>query len=495
MNKAQQPYQQLLDHLRNLSRLASIEGLIQWDEEVNLPSKSAEWRAEQNAAMAIIVHGEASKPEVGKLLEQLEKQSNHDADQQLVIREARKDYDQLTKLPTQFVADRSEAASQAYHAWNHARKNNNFAAYAPHIQKNLDFALKEADYLGKGDAPYDHHLDKYTPGMTKDSVDQLFTELRNDLVPLVKDILKNKNPTPNAIFKNFPIAQQKDFLTQVMKKLGFDFDSGRIDISLHPFCAGNIFDTRMTTRYQVDNPLDSLFSAIHETGHALYQQGVPKNFPGTALCDAEGMAVHESQSRLWENQVGRSPEFWKFWEPRFRKCFPEQLKNISSKQLFETITSVEINPIRTDSDEVTYNLHIILRFEIEKALFEGAIQAKDLPKAWNELSEELLGYHPKNDSEGVLQDIHWAHGSFGYFPSYCLGNMLAAQLWATVRQQLPELKKDIINGNYRPLLDWLRNNVHQHGKRYNVLETAKRVTQQPLQAKPLIDYLRNRYLS
>ena len=486
-------YQKLLDHLRKLSALESATSIVIWDEEVNLPHNSAPWRAEQNAAMATILHREASNKDIGTCLDELESRNDLETEQQLVVREARRDYDRLTKLPTQFVAKRSETCSKAYHAWIHARKTNDFASYAPYIQQLLDFAFQEAEYLGKSDSPYDYLLDHYTPGVSAQLIEELFTDLKRDLVPLVKEILANKPAVDKSIFKKFPIDKQYDFLKRVIEKLGFDFSRGRIDTAVHPFCSGSIFDTRMTTRFHEDNPLDSLFSSIHETGHALYQQGLPRDFPGTGLSDAVGMGVHESQSRIWENQVGRSQSFWTYWEPELRKLFPEQLKSVSSKELYQAINEVQINPIRVDSDEVTYNLHIILRFELEKRLFDGSLKPIDLPQAWNALSEELLNYTPQNDAEGVLQDVHWSHGSFGYFPSYCLGNMLAAQLWEQIQSQFPNIEDEFTKGEYSTLLNWLRENIHRHGKQYNLLETSQRVCHTQLSPKALLRYLKERY--
>ena len=250
----------------------------------------------------------------------------------------------------------------------------------------------------------------------------------------------------------------------------------------------------MTTRFHVDNPLDSLSSSMHETGHALYEQGLPDEFAGTALGDAVGMAVHESQSRLWENQVGRSRAFWKFWEPKYREAFPAQLKDVSSETLYRAINKVGLTPIRVDADEVTYNLHIMIRFELERRLFDGSVTTKDIPDAWNEASTRILGYTPRNDAEGCMQDVHWSEGMFGYFPSYCLGNIVAAQLWYTIRDRIPDLDQQFATGNYRPLLDWLRKNIHSRGRRVFTLDFTKAVTGKELSTNDLVRYLKERYL-
>jgi carboxypeptidase Taq len=276
--------------------------------------------------------------------------------------------------------------------------------------------------------------------------------------------------------------------------MGFDFNHGRIDTTLHPFCDGDGRDTRITTRYEENNPLDSLFSAMHECGHALYEQGLDTNLAGTALGDSAGMAIHESQSRIWENQVGRSRAFWKYLEPRYRERFPSQLKGVSSEDLFRTINYVKPGAVRLDADEVTYNLHILLRFNIEKALFDGSLASADLPEAWRAQSKRLLGIEPANDREGCMQDVHWASALFGYFPSYTLGNLLAAQLWKCAREANPDMDKCFEGGNLSPLLSWLRKNVHCEARRYTTNQLSVKICGANLSHSALISYIRDRYL-
>jgi carboxypeptidase Taq len=295
------------------------------------------------------------------------------------------------------------------------------------------------------------------------------------------------------IFKGFPVEAQRAFLREVTERLGFNYRRGRIDVSLHPFCEGAGADIRMTTRFDADNPLDSLFSSIHETGHGLYEQGLPLAAQGTPLGQNAGMGVHESQSRLWENQVSRSRAFWSFFEPRFREKFPAQLAAVASDDLYLAVNEVAPTLIRVDSDEVHYNLHILLRFELERRLFAGELTVRDLPAAWNALSQELLGLTPPTDAKGVLQDVHWSGGAFGYFPSYCLGNMIAAQLWFRMRALYPDLDADFEKGDFARLLGWLRTNIHEQGRRYETLELVRRVTGEELTPKYLLRYLEERY--
>lgn len=489
------PYDQLVAELDRIFYIQSVCRLLEWDEQVNLPSGAAEVRASQSAIMAGLHHQSATNPEIGEWLEALEQQSDSlTDDQKLVLKEAAKSYRRITRLPAEFVKRRASAQSKSYHAWVKARENSDFETFAPFLQEQIDLTHEEANYLGEGDAVYDYCIDKHDPEMKASTIEKLFADLKTDLIPLVNKIVDSPVKPDFSILKGFQVDRQEAFLKTVVRDIGFDFKHGRIDQSIHPFCSGIGSDIRMTTRFDEDNPIDSLTGAVHEAGHGLYDQGLPRTHPGTALSDYVGMAVHESQSRLWENQVGRGRAFWNYYEPQYREVFPEQLKAVSSEALFLAINGVKRNPIRFESDEVTYNLHIILRFEIEKQLFDQTLAVKDLPEAWNALSQEIVGLTPKNDREGVLQDIHWCDGSFGYFPSYCLGNMLAAQLWYTVLDAIPGLESEIEQGNFTSLLSWLRETIHRHGKRYNTLELTRRATGKPLGPDALIRYLKERYL-
>ena len=485
-------YERLLALLKRAHYLGTVAGLLGWDEQVNLPPDSADLRAEQLALLAELQHAAATDPEIGRLLAELEANPLA-ADQAVVVREARRDYDRVVKLPAAFVAEKARHASASYHAWAAAKENSDFSSFAPFLQKHLDLARQEASFLGWGDRPYDYAIDKHDPGLTAAKLTELFGELQAGLVPLVRAIAASPLRAAAGIFKNFPVEAQRAFLHEVTETFGFNYRRGRIDVSLHPFCEGAGADIRMTTRFDADNPLDSLFSSIHETGHGLYEQGLPLVAQGTSLGQNAGMGVHESQSRLWENQVSRSRAFWRYFEPRFREKFPAQLAAVSSDKLYLAVNEVAPTLIRVDSDEVHYNLHILLRFELERRLFAGELAVADLPAAWNALSEKLLGLTPTSDRFGVLQDVHWSSGAFGYFPSYCLGNMIAAQLWFTVRQVYPELDVDFEKGDFTRLLGWLRTQIHEQGRRYEALELVHRVTGEELTPKYLLRYLQERY--
>lgn len=487
-------YASLLSCLQRVHHLHSVHGLLGWDEQVNLPVDSADLRAEQMALLAGLTHEAASAPAIGAALSALEEDpAALTEDQRIVVRAARRDYDRVTKLPAAFVGELARHSSAAYHAWTRAKPANDFASYAPYLEKHVELARQEAAYQGWGDRAYDYAVDKHDPGVTAATIDALFAELKAGLVPLVRRINAAAAGKPAVALQGFPVADQATFLREVTARIGFNYRRGRIDVSPHPFCEGSGADVRMTTRYVEDDPLTSLFGSIHETGHGLYEQGLPLADHATALGQHAGMAMHESQSRMWENQVGRSQAFWTHFEPRFRELFGPQLKGISSAELHRAINAVRPTFIRVESDEVHYNLHIILRFELEKRLFSGDLAVRDLPAAWSDLSAELLGRRPPSDREGVLQDVHWSGGAFGYFPSYCLGNMIAAQNWAAAQRALPGLEADFARGEFSRLLGWLREKVHTEGRRYPALELVRRVTGEPLSPQPLLAYLEQRY--
>jgi carboxypeptidase Taq len=493
-------YPDLVARLKRAHVLGTVGGLLSWDEQVNLPSDSADLRAEQLAAMAELTHAAATDPRIGELLVVLESSAGRAApppkasdDKNVVLKWARRDYDRVTKLPAEFVSEKARHCSQAFHAWAECKAKDDFAGYAPFLEKHLELAKREAAYLGFADAAYDYQIDRHDPGMTAAVIEKLFTELKTGLVPLMREIVASPVKARPGIFRGFPVERQREFLRAVTERLGFNYRRGRIDVSLHPFCEGSGADIRMTTKFDENNPLNSLFSSIHETGHGLYEQGTVLAHQGTPLGQAVGMAVHESQSRLWENQVARGRPFWRFFEPRYRETFPEQLRAISADELYLAVNAVRPTLIRVDADEVTYNLHIILRFEIEKRLFAGTLAIRDLPAAWSALAQELLGLTPANDREGVLQDVHWSGGMFGYFPSYCLGNMMAAQFWYRAQGDRPGLDDDFARGDFSRLLGWLRRNIHEQGRRYDTQELVPVVTGEPLSPRHLLRYLRERY--
>ena len=475
--------------------LSSVIGLLGWDEQVNLPANSASLRGQQMATLSELHHELSSDNEIESLLQTLEKDwENLTPQEQTIVKHTRKEYDRATRLPAEYVTEKAKLDSEAYHAWVEARHNNDFASFAPFLKRQVEMAIRGAELLGCGDNPYDYQIDLFDPGMKAETIEGLFGKLKAELVPLARSILDSPIKAQTEKLRGFPIEKQETFLKEVTETLGFDYKRGRIDVAVHPFCSGNAADTRLTTRFHEDVPLDSLFSSIHETGHGLYEQGLPIKQLHNALGQAVGMGIHESQSRLWENQVSRSREFWQFFEPKYRETFAEQLADLSSDELYLAVNAVTLCPIRVDSDEVTYNLHIILRFELEKKLISGELEVDDLPAEWNRLSQEIIGLTPNSDKEGVLQDVHWSGGMFGYFPSYCLGNMIAAQLWYQALEEMPDLPSDFAQGNFERLLSWLRDGIHQHGKHYDTQDLVTRVTGNPIDPSYLIRYLKDRYM-
>ncbi len=495
-------YEALRERLRRLQVMGSVSGLLGWDEQVNLPEGAGEQRAAQAELLAELQHAAATDAGLGAAItgcEQALAAGGLDADARVVVLAARRDFDRVTKLPSELVAEKARLSSEGYHVWAAARKARDFSAFAPVLEKHLALARREAALLGFGDRPYDLAIDRHDPGLTAAQIGGLFVELRAGLVPLARRIgvrvaaAKARGEGPVAM-RGFDVTAQQRVVRAVTARLGFDYKRGRLDVSLHPFCEGSGDDVRLTTRFNADDPLDALYSSIHEAGHGLYEQGLPLAQAGTALGLAAGMAVHESQSRLWENQVARSQAFWSWLEPMMRAEFPNELSGVSGVALHAAANAVEPGGlIRVDADEVHYNLHILLRFELERRLFAGTLKVADLPGAWDELSEEMLGRRPAHAGEGVLQDVHWSGGAFGYFPSYTLGNMIAAQLWTAARRALPGLEGEFARGEFGGLLGWLRTEVHAHGRREDAFELTKRVTGETLGPKALLAYLEERY--
>lgn len=495
-------YGQLRERLRKLQTLGSVSGLLGWDEQVNLPEGAAGQRAAQAELLAELYHTAATDAGLGAAIDACERElaaGGLDADARVVVQAARRDFDRVAKLPVELAAEKARLSSEGYHAWAAARKARDFAAFAPFLEKHLALARREAELLGYGDRPYDLAIDRHDPGLTADKIGVLFAELRAGLVPLARKIdarveAERARGAGPVQLRGFDVAAQQRVVRAVTARIGFDYQRGRLDVSLHPFCEGSGDDVRLTTRFNADEPLDALYSSIHEAGHGLYEQGLPSMHAGTALGVAAGMAVHESQSRLWENQVARSKAFWRWLEPMMRAEFPKELAGVDGAALHAAANAVEPGGlIRVDADEVHYNLHILLRFELERRLFAGTLAVADLPAAWDALSEELIGRRPAHAGEGVLQDVHWSGGAFGYFPSYTLGNMIAAQLWTAARRARPSLEEEFARGEFGGLLGWLRAEVHAHGRREDAFALTLRVTGAELGPKALLAYLEERY--
>lgn len=487
-------YGRLLQESKELALLGSAMGVLGWDEQTYMPPGATSLRAQQVSLLARLTHERHTGSRYADLLMQAEEEhrSGTDADAAVNLKHWRRDFDRAVKLPAEFVEELSSTAVMSEHAWTQARRNNSFSVFEPYLGKIIELKQREVDYVGgPGAVAYDTLLDEYEPGMTAARLREIFSELRGELVKLVAAVRDSGRQAPRHLaWRTFPLRGQEAVAKRAAAAVGFDFSQGRLDVSAHPFCAFiGPGDTRMTTRYDEKDISNSFFSVLHETGHGLYDQGIPVEHFGTPLGDFVSLGIHESQSRTWENLVGRSEAFWQWMWPLFQKEFPEALKDVELADWMFAINNVEPSLIRTESDEVTYNLHIILRFELEQALLAGDLKPKDLPGEWNSAMEAMLGVTPDSDANGCLQDIHWSGGGIGYFPTYTLGNLIGAQLFEAAQDQLGDLQGDFARGDFSRLLGWLREQIHTQGKRYTAEELVKRSTGKPLSADPLLRHL------
>ena len=488
-------YEELLERLKDIDLVNQIGGLLGWDQEVLMPPKAAKLRAEQLSWVSKTGHEKLTHPRIGELLDILEREENLSEIQKGNIRLTRDSYNKATKLPTEFVAEMAKHKSKSQISWTEARAKNDFSLFRDDLVKMVEMSRKKADYLGFQEVRYDALLDLYESGLTVSKVDPLFAELRNNVAPLVKKVVENgKMPEMSWVHGNKWDKEGQEKLSQsISESIGFDFSAGRRDASTHPFCGGpNPDDVRWTTRYDESDPFGSLYGSMHETGHGLYEQGRPRDLDFQPAGSANGLGIHESQSRLWENQVGRSKEFCEWALPLWKKYFPKQMENVSSEDLWRSVNFVEPSLIRVEADEATYNLHIMIRYEIEKKLIAGEIEVDDLPDVWDDMYEEYLGIRAPNRTLGVLQDIHWSFGAFGYFPTYTLGNLYSAQLLTAARKNLPNHDEDMRAGNFTPLLQWMRENVHVRGSIVTPAELIEEATGHPPSPDDFVEYLREK---
>ena len=492
-----QTYERLRTELGRIEDLKAAASVLEWDQETYMPRRGAETRAHQLSTLRRLAHERQTSEALGALLDELAPQTA-DLDplstEASLVRVTRRDYERARKLPADLVAEIAETVSRAKETWKQAREENDFDRFAPHLDRLVSLNIQKADAVGYADRRYDALLDEYEPGMTTSDVERVFEPLREQLVPIVDAI--SEQPTPDATFLHQPFDRQGqwDFGEAVIRDFGYDFDGGRQDLSAHPFTTSfSISDVRLTTRINKEFLNPALFGTLHEAGHGLYEQGIDPELERTPLAEGTSLGMHESQSRLWENHVGRSRPFWQYFYPRLQATFPDQLKTVELDTFYRAINRVEPSLIRVEADEVTYNLHIMLRFEIEKQLIAGDLAVEDVPALWNDKMEEYLGLRPASDAEGVLQDIHWSLGAFGYFPTYALGTLMAAQLYEQARQDLPTLDQQIASGTFNNLLRWLRTNIHQHGRKREAKDLLKAVTGQSLQAQSWLAYVYHKF--
>ncbi|QTN31920.1 carboxypeptidase M32 [Akkermansiaceae bacterium] len=485
----------IYDRSREIALVGSTTSILSWDQEAYLPSGSADYRAEQLSYLAALAHRLATSE--GFLTSLADAEASDDASdptRTANLRELRRESDRSVKLPTELVARQSTAESAAHHAWIAARKASDFSLFAPHLQKLVDLALEKADLWGFAEEPYDALLEGFERGTSTAAIAALFDDLLKQLAPLsAKAVAKAKAACPTLPDGPYPVSAQMDFNALIAAEIGFDFQTGRIDTTTHPFCTTlGPKDIRLTTRYDETDFTSSLFGIMHEAGHGMYEQGVPASDFGLPSGSAVSLGIHESQSRLWENQVGRSPEFWGKFYPVAQEFFPP-LKGFPLADFLGYIHRAELSPIRVEADEATYDLHIILRFRIERMLLNREIGVTQVPETWNALFEESFGFAPPDDAHGCLQDIHWSMGGIGYFPTYTLGNINAAQLFAAATA-IPEIARATAAANYSPLLAWLRENIHRHGGTIDPPALMEKATGKPPSTDDYLAHLTARYL-
>ncbi len=492
-------------HLETLkARLAEVcdlkgaGSLLNWDQQTCMPAGGGPARAEQLATLEKLAHARFTSEEVGEWLEGAAAETqalSYESDDAGLVRMTRRDYDKARRIPPALVAEIARQTSLGMETWVKARADSDFGIFRNSLQTIVDLQRELADCLGYRQRRYDALLDQYEPGLSSADLERLFADLKADLIPLVQDISPKLDCVQDGLLRqSFSMEKQRAFGLELAQQMGFDLSRGRQDQSVHPFCTSfSINDVRITTRFDEQFLPSALFGTLHETGHALYDQGVSSTLERTPLNGGVSLGIHESQSRLWENLVGRSRGFWKFAYPRLQRTFPRELGDCSLETFYRAINRVEPSLIRVEADEVTYNLHIMLRYELEVDLIQDSLPIEDLSQAWNAKMRNYLGISPPNDALGVLQDVHWSQGLFGYFPTYSLGNLVSVQFYEQARQEIPSIPQEIERGEFSNLLAWLREHVHRHGRKFMPAELVRRVTGGRLSAEPFMGYLKAKY--
>jgi carboxypeptidase Taq len=500
------PRSRLLERLRardaEIRRLMHISSVLSWDQETYMPSKAVGERSEQLELLSGLIHDRQSSPELGEMLKEAGASDRRplgpdDAApvERAYLRELFRAYRRSTRLPRRLVTELAKQAAVGQARWAEARKASDFGLFSPQLAVILGLVRESSACLGYKEHPYDPLLDEYEPWMKTSELDKVFAGLRVKLRGLVERIVASgRRPDTSFLKAPYPVDRQREFSLTVLREIGYDFQRGRLDESAHPFtttlgCA----DVRLTTRYNPEFFNTGVFGTIHEAGHGLYELGIGAELSDTILADGTSMGIHESQSRMWENFIGRSLPFWVYFYPRLKALFPQPLEAVRLEDFHRAVNAVQPSLIRVEADEVTYNLHILVRFELEKRLIAGDLQVGELPGAWNAQYQEALGVQPPDDSQGVLQDIHWSMGSFGYFPTYALGNLYAAQFYRTMKRDLPGMEEELVRGEFAPLLSWLRDKVHRLGRLVPAAELCRQVTGESLDPSCLAEYLESKY--
>jgi carboxypeptidase Taq len=487
-------YEQFKNHLQKVGDLKYAANVLHWDQEVYMPKNGAGPRAQQLATLSGVIHELSTDKKLGDLLAELRTDSTLTFEQKRNVEDAFDKYTKNLRYDVSFVQEMSMAVSEAFQSWNKAKEASDFSMFAPHLEKLVKLKRQETEILGYTDHPYDALLDQFEPKAKTADITALFEDVKSVMVDFVKEIAACPQNDDAFMSAHYDKDDQWDFGIELLTQMGYDFDSGRQDVSSHPFTTNfSATDVRVTTRINENDLNEMIWSCIHEGGHALYEQGLPTEEYGLAGGEYLSLGVHESQSRLWENNVGRGKSYWKANYASLKAKFPEALGNVSFDQFYRGMNIVKPSLIRTNADELTYHFHIIIRFEIEKALIEGSVEVNDLPALWNAKYKEYLDIDVPSDAMGVLQDIHWAHGGFGYFPTYSIGSFYAAQFYATAKEEIPGLEAEIEAGNMKPLLAWLREKVHAHGRIYTADELCERITGSKLNFSHFMTYARAKY--
>lgn len=495
MNEKLNELKYLMGEVDDLSKAASI---LSWDQQANMPPGGAAARASQLGTLSRLSHEKFTDERVGRLLYELSKETRdlaYEDDTASLIRVLKRDYEKATRLPSTFVAELAEASGLGTTSWAQARAANNWDGFSDHLKRMIELKQREAEYLGYHDKMYDALLDTYEPDMKTRQVSEMFDTVRRELVPLVRAISEHADRVDDSVVhRPYEHARQWDLAQEALRAIGYDFERGRMDQVPHPFCTTfSNRDVRVTNRVLPNFFNSAFFGALHEGGHALYELGSPDRFERTGLAGGTSLSVHESQSRMWENLVGRSRAFWEFFFPKFAAKFPEHAADMDAEKMYRAVSKVQPSYIRVEADEVTYSLHVMLRFEAENMLVENKLSVNDLPAWWDEAMSSYLGVTPPDVAHGALQDVHWSLGYYGYFPTYSLGTFFSAQLFDKAREQLGDLDEQFARGEFAPLREWLTENIYQHARKYTLNEIATRVTGEPLQTRSYIAYLKKKY--
>ena len=483
-------YEQLRDRLGELWDIAKIGALAGWDQQTMMPPQGGPVRAMQMATMSKVVHEQLVSDELGRLLEELapyEESLDYDSDEASLIRVTRRDRDKELRVPAGLREEQARAGAEGFQVWVEARRTSNFELFRPYLERNIELRRRYAECF-EADEPYDALLDDFEPGMKTAEVRDVFARLKDGLVPLIAE-LSQQEIDDSMLHGNFPLEPQKDLERAILGRFGFRPGSWRIDPVEHPFATSfATSDVRMTTRYLLTE-FSSIFASMHEGGHALYEHNISPALERTPLCRGASLALHESQSRMFENLVGRSIEFWRWGYPHAQQLFPEQFGGVTVEDFHRAINKVQPSLIRIEADEATYSLHIILRFELEQELLAGTVDVAALPQIWTERMDEYLGIDVPDDARGVLQDVHWSRGTLGYFPTYALGNVVSVQIWEKVREDVRDLESHLEQGELAPLTDWLRERLWRHGRKFTPQETLERVVGGGMDPEPYLRYL------